>query len=311
MKTMKRLLATMCIMAVVIAGFFPGSAEAKAKAKLSKSSISLYVGKTATIKLTGGKASKWTVQNGKIKILKQTKTSAKIQAMSTGTTYLYVKVGKKKLKCKVICEIKASDSNRNTKKSNFDEKEAKEKISVKKFTANNEICVELKSNYKVPTSIEATCNFVNSSGQVIDYRNDSISFLEKGHTAYLIFRDCDKEYDKTEIKYEFSEGLENFYHSSVIDDLTLTHNYIEDEYNPYIMLTVTNGGKKDCYSGEMYIVYYDENNNELAVESEYIGGIKGGSSENKKSFIPYDENYDGIKYHHCNVFIGWAYHLGK
>lgn len=302
-KTLTLLLA----LALVVASIAPIQ-KASAAAKLSKTSVTLYVGKTTTIKLSGGNA-KWSVKNTKIKILKQTKKSAKIQAMKKGTTYLYAKVGNKKLKCKVVCKVSSSSSS--TSKTKFSASKARANIDRTKYESNGQIYIELESNYKEPTSVKATCNFINSSGQVIDYKSDTVSYLEKGHTAYLTFDDCDKEYKKTEIKYEFSAGLEYLYHDSVISKLKLTHTYIQDEYYPYIMLTYTNGGKKDCYYGEAYVVYYDKDDDIVAVSTESFS-VKGGSSENRKAYIPYNAiTYDDIEYDHYKAFIGWAYHLGK
>lgn len=153
--------------------------KAEAAAKLSKTSVTLTVGKTATIKLTGGKAT-WTVKNAKIKILKQTKKGAKIQAMSKGTAYLYAKAGKKKLKCKVTCKIKSnpspaditSDDVYDDNVSKFDARQAEKGISKEVFKLNGYIYVKLTSNYDVPTAIDVKCNFVNSAGQIVDYGSE-------------------------------------------------------------------------------------------------------------------------------------------
>lgn len=305
---MKRKITTLLLMLALLISNITPTQKAEAAAKLSKTNVTLTVGKTITIKLTGGKAT-WTVKNAKIKILKQTKKSAKIQAMSKGTTYLYAKANGKKLKCKVTCKV--SNSTNSARKTKFSASKARANIDRTKYESNGQIYIELESNYKEPTNIKATCNFINSSGQVIDYESDTVSYLEKGHTAYLTFDDCDKEYKKMEIKYEFSAGLEYLHHDSVISKLKLTHTYIQDEYYPYIMLTYTNGGKKDCYYGEAYVVYYDKNDDIVAVSTESFS-VKGGSSENDKSYIPYNAiTYDDIEYDHYKAFIGWAYHLGK
>ena len=95
----KKITSLILVFALMLS-LFP-SVSASAKAKLSATSKTLTVGKTATIKITGEKSAKWSVSNGKIRIVKSTKTYAKIKAVSKGTSYLKAKVGNKTYKCKI------------------------------------------------------------------------------------------------------------------------------------------------------------------------------------------------------------------
>ena len=120
----KKITSLILVFALMLS-LFP-SVSASAKAKLSATSKTLTVGKTATIKITGSKSAKWYVSNGKIRIVKSTKTYAKIKAVSKGTSYLKAKVGNKTYKCKIT--IIVSNSNSNNTKVNFDSKKAKKSI---------------------------------------------------------------------------------------------------------------------------------------------------------------------------------------
>ena len=78
-------------------------AASKSKVKLSKSSVSLQVGKNYTVKLNGAgsKKVKWSVSKKSIATIKGSGSSCKITAKKAGTTYVTAKLGKKKYKCKV------------------------------------------------------------------------------------------------------------------------------------------------------------------------------------------------------------------
>lgn len=70
-----------------------------ANVKLSKSSLTLDVGKSATLKVTGTKSKvKWSSSNKKIATVT---SKGKITAKMAGSTTISAKVGKKTLKCKV------------------------------------------------------------------------------------------------------------------------------------------------------------------------------------------------------------------
>ena len=115
------------------------------------------------------------------------------------------------------------------------------------------------------------------------------------------------KYSNYKIEYTYSEGLKWFYHSSVIKNLSLSKNYVGDEYNPYIMLQVSNSGNKECYFCEVAVVYYNKDNKVIDVNTETIGKISSGSSATEKSYIPYDRNtYENISYDHYEAFITYA-----
>lgn len=78
-------------------------AAASSKVKLNKKSVSLYVGKTSNLKVSGtSKKVKWTSSNKKVVTVKKNgKRTAMITAKKAGTAYITAKFGNKKLKCKV------------------------------------------------------------------------------------------------------------------------------------------------------------------------------------------------------------------
>lgn len=306
----KKLLTLAAIMLSLLM-VFPSSANAAGKTKLNSTKKTINVGDMCTVKLLNNKKKvKWSVSNKNIRIVRKNNKQAKIKGVSKGTSYLKAKAGGKTYKCKITIKKKGGNSAENIP---FNEKEAKKLINKSKpFIANKRLFVKIKSNYKCPTDISAKCTFYNSSGTPIDYANDSVSFIEKGRTCFLEFNLPSSSYSTYKIEYEYKKGLEYFYHLSVIKNLSLSSNYVEDEYRPYIMLQVSNSGEEECYYCEVAIVFYDSRGKIVDVSLEPMVKIPSGSSATEKAYIPYDrETYEDISYDHYEAFITYAYHLGK
>lgn len=108
------------ILALTMALSFLPNIQASAKVKLSSTSKMLYVGKSVTIKISGAKSVKWSVSNSKIRIIKKTKSYAKVKGISEGTATLNAKVNGvtykctfnvKKLKSKAVNKVLCEDKN--------------------------------------------------------------------------------------------------------------------------------------------------------------------------------------------------------
>lgn len=70
----------------------------QAAVKLNQSSVSLWKGKTCTLKLSNNKKATWYTSNKKIATVT---SSGKVTAKAKGTAYIYAKYNKKKYKCKI------------------------------------------------------------------------------------------------------------------------------------------------------------------------------------------------------------------
>lgn len=277
--------------------------------------VTVNVGSTKTVKLKGNKSpfASWSVSNGKIRIVKMSKNSVKIKGMKKGTAYLIVNNSGRTAKCKVTVKLKKEkQADSTSRNSNFNAEKAKENISRETFVANGYLYAKLESDYGVPTSISAKCTFYNDNGVAVDYDSDSIGYLEGGYVGYLEFLLPSQVYSTYKIEYEYTEGMKYFYHSSLIEDLSLTTNYVKDDYGDYLMITVTNGSNKDCYYCEVATVYYNDAGEPIAVSKSSLGDIKSGSSDTQKSSIPYDRNtYDDMYYAYYETNISYAYHMGR
>lgn len=139
----KRIVSVILTLAMVLS-FLP-NIQASAKVKLSATSKTLYVGKSTTIKISGAKSVKWSVSNKCIKIVKKTKTYAKIKAVNKGTAYLIAKVGNKTYKCSVCVKKKESNPIPTIKPTEKDDYISGFSIPEQKIYNNNGISINMSN----------------------------------------------------------------------------------------------------------------------------------------------------------------------
>lgn len=185
-------------------------------------------------------------------------------------------------------------------------------ISKQVLEANDTVFVILDSKYKFSTDISAKCTFYNTAGNPVDYSYDYISYLEKDHRAVLEFYTPSVAYSYYQITLEYKEGLNYLFHKSVIDNLSVASNLVNQKYGDYLMLTVKNDNNYSCDYAEIVILYYGANGQIIDIEKEMFCDIAAHGEEIKKSYIPYlKTNYENIEYSRYEVFVSWGYHLGK
>lgn len=103
--TTKRIATIVLILVMSIMSALPVSA--KARIKLSKTSLTMRPAQTKVIKLKGtSKKAKWTSSNKKVAVVK----NGKITAKKAGKAVITAKIGKKKYKCKVVVKAKKTVS---------------------------------------------------------------------------------------------------------------------------------------------------------------------------------------------------------
>lgn len=101
MKQVKRLGCFVLVLALAatLAGQAPLQAKKKKKPKLSKTKLTLYVGKTAKLKVKNNKKKvKWSSSKKSVATVSK---KGKVKAKKKGKATITAKIGKKKLKCKV------------------------------------------------------------------------------------------------------------------------------------------------------------------------------------------------------------------
>ena len=95
MKTLKKLLLFILVLGLIVTN----TATIQAATKISKRSVTMYVGQTTTLKITGTKTkAKWSSSN---KSIAAVNSKGKITAKKKGKATITAKVGKRKYTCKV------------------------------------------------------------------------------------------------------------------------------------------------------------------------------------------------------------------
>lgn len=100
MKKNRRIMAAMLAVSLVVSA--TNGTTVSAAAKFKKTTVYMKKGATKVLKISGGKAKKWTVAGKKlVKITKRKGKSVTVKAKKAGITTLTAKIGKKKVKCKI------------------------------------------------------------------------------------------------------------------------------------------------------------------------------------------------------------------
>ena len=110
---MKKVRIILVLMVILL---LPLDVQAASKVKLSSSNKTVQVGKTVKISVKNNKKKvKWSVSNGKIKIVKKTNKYVKVKAVKAGTAVLRAKIGKRTYKCNFTVKkktVKEDDSSK-------------------------------------------------------------------------------------------------------------------------------------------------------------------------------------------------------
>ena len=280
---MKKIKIIIIAMALVL--LLPINVNAAPKVKLSSTKKTIEVGKTVKISLKNNKKKvKWSVSNGKIKIVKKTNKYAKIKAVKRGTATLKAKVGKKTYKCKITVKNKTKESAGTPK--NFDEKLAEKNISKKVYDLGDKIFVILESKYTTPTSIEANCYFFDINGNPVKKSWDYCFWLEDGKSALLQFEKPNYDYNSIDIQYEFYQSYLYIGNESIINNLSVSSNIVKDDYDDKMMITLSNASNKEVSSCSVIIKYYDSDKNIAYFQKKYFYDVKAGNYSIESISLP-------------------------
>ena len=136
MSKKKRILKECFMILVMLVLIVPINANASSKIKLNKTNLTLEVGKTATLKLTGSTAKKWSSTDKKVASVS---SKGKVKAKKEGTATIKAKATNgKTYKCKVTVKEKEVEKINNSypDTSNYT-KEEKEILDIFETTLRN------------------------------------------------------------------------------------------------------------------------------------------------------------------------------
>lgn len=195
MKKLRIVVLTM-FMALFVAAGCATSVHAAAKPKLNKKKVSVYVGKTKTIKLkNANRKVKWSTSNKKIKIVKKSgkySNTVKIKGKKKGTVKLTAKVNGKKYVCKVTVKKKAANTSTNNTSNNGN--------------YNN----TSGGNSNTGTSSTVSSNFAYLKNYILTYGSTNTNgYKFISHTNYENGVKTGISYDSSESKFSFTMTFVN------------------------------------------------------------------------------------------------------
>lgn len=291
----RRKLSTIMVFALVLS-VLP-AITASAKVKISETSKTITVGKTATIKITGTKkAVKWSVNNGNIRITQKTNKYAKVIAEKKGTSVLKAKTNGKTYKCKI--EV-------NESKSIKEDIPSAENISYKLLDTGRGVIAILKNNNKSNVSLSAKIVYY-SNGRMIDASSESNYAFESGSTCALKFSaptDSDYntvKYDNYDISLSVEKGTNLI---CVSNKISVSSDFGVEN----VVATVKNNSNEKLEYITIAIVFYDSAGNAIGYDYTYADCKTAGSTDYISFDFPYDSNYDTIVPDNYEIFVNDAY----
>lgn len=298
MRKLKKLLLSILFASIVVSASCPiqnivGMQDVvqAASVKLNKSALSLNVGQSSTLKVSGTKSKvTWSSSN---KSIATVSSKGKVTAKQAGSATIKAKVGKKTLKCKV------------TVKERFSATEATKKISVTLQDTGNGVVAILKNNNKVTVSLVAKLVYY-SNGKMIDTASDSNYAFESGAECALFFHapyDNDYNnvaYDDYKITLTVEKGTNLICGQDGID--------VESDFGAdNVMAEVSNNSGKNFEFIIISVVFYDANDNAIGYEYSFAQCLTDGSVDYLTFDFPYDSNYDTIYPNSYKVYVNNAY----
>ena len=298
MKRAKRLLLAIGLALAVMISAVPlqiaegtQSVAQAASVKLSRKTLNLKVGESATLKVSGTKkAVKWSSDN---KYVVSVTKKGKVLAVGEGTAYVKAKIGKKKLTCKV------------TVVSSFNASQAKKNISVEYQDTGHGVVVILKNNNKMTVNLGAKLVYYKN-GRMLDSKSDNNSAFEAGKECALYFSaPTDSNYN--DVSYD------DYKMSLSVDEAT---NTVCDAQNIIVKSNIgsdnvtveaTNQSGKDFSFVRVSCVMYDASGNAIGYDYHYAECEKRGDTDYFSFDFPYDSNYDTIYPSSYKIYVNEAY----
>lgn len=298
MKRVKKLLTVVALSfsmlaTSVVAQSIVGTQEIAqaASIKLNKKAITLDVGKTQKLKVTGTKAKvKWSSTNARV--AKVNKSGA-VTAVSSGSATIKAKVGKKTLSCKV------------TVKNKFSANEATKNIAVTLQDTGKGVVAILKNNNSTMVDVDAKLVYF-SNGRMIDTSSDFTRAFESGKECALFFiapMNGDYEYvpyDDYKITLSVSKAS---YEKSKVSGVDVEANRGADN----ITAEVFNNSGMDYEFVKVAVVFYDAGNNAIGYDYTYADCLKDESVDYISFDYPYDNDYETIYPSSYKIYVNEAY----
>lgn len=275
MKLLKRILST-CIVVVLLFNITMPT-YAASKIKLSKTSATIYVGDSFTLKISGtSKSASWSSSDKSVATVKKGKVTGK----KAGTATISAKIGSKKYKCKV--KVKYAGS-----------------VTYESYDTSRGVVIIATNNTPYNVSLTANCVYYKDS-KMLDKSSDFDSCLEKGKSCALrAWTDCS---DYSSYKVTLSSTKLG---SSVIPNVSNIEIIDSNFGDENLMVEVQNSGKQNEFT-RIAVVYY-LNGEIIGYDYTYAEVEEPGASDVVKFDLPFDEHYETIYPDDYEIYVNCSH----
>lgn len=296
MKRNKKILTVIAILLLIVCMVVPVSAAGK----INKKKVTLKVGQTLQLKVTGTKGKvKWKSSK---KSVATVSSKGRVKAKKKGSTTITAKVGKKKYTCKVTVKKPATNSNGgfsgNTNANTNANTSGKKNVVTYHAESTPYGAVAILENHYDHT-VDLTVEFVY-------YLNGSMIGTSKGYNyAFAPHSKCalqgwnaDKTWDSFKVNLKIEKASNIITNNSGI-------RYSSNFGDNNVMVEVKNVGRKN-YSTQIGVVFY-QNGRIVGYNYNYAHVENPGSTAYLQFNFPYDRNYDDIIPDRYEVYVNNSY----
>jgi hypothetical protein len=289
---MKRFLSLFLTIALALS-FLP-SIHANAAVKLNKTSLTLTVGDTSALKITGtSKSVKWASNK---KAVATVSAKGVVTAKSVGTANIVATASGKKYSCKV------------TVKEAFDSGKAVKNIDYVDTNMGNGVIIQFKNNYSFPFFMDVNVLFYDKDGSMIGKSTDSNMVFDTQTECALYFNGPhdanyqDVAYNRYEVKITASYPDYIIYESNV-KDMDVKSNFGVDN----VMAEVTNKGKHESSLVPVSIIYYKDG---TIIGYDYTyADLPAGGTDYLEFRFPHDDDYNAIHPTDYKIYVNESYYI--
>lgn len=261
--------------------------------KMSKSSITIYKGKTYNLKMTGtSQKYKWWSKSSAIASVNT--STGKVTGKKTGTTYIYAKSASgKTFNCKVTVK------NPTTTKSTANAVPTSSSITYQTAKTDNGEVIIFKNTNSYAVSVDVSCAFCRN-GKVIAVRSeyDTVT-IESGRKYAMLMWYNESTWDSVKITLSVKNNVSffNFNASNI--------KYTSSRGSNGVILTVKNNGKTN-WGTHMAVVYY-KNGKIIGCDEVFADCKTKGSTAYVESRYPTDKSYNTIIPDKYEVYVNRSY----
>ena len=196
------------------------------------------------------------------------------------------------------------DMQKQLEKNKKEEEELNKNYEIKETTLlNGYILIEFTNKNKKYVNASFKVDFYDSSNNVVDTKDAyavSVAPNSKTYTCVYVFGDTSK-YASHKINTSLTKSSSDYTYTDKIQ--ILSTNVVGDT----ITVQIKNNASKKIKYIHLASLFYDEAGNIIGYSSDTADSTDPGQTSTLKIYVPYDKNYNVVKYSKYDVFVDSAF----